>query len=593
MDKEEGSRHIPKKGYIKFKDEFEEADEISADSKQGNELGRLYDESFTRIEEGTIVKGRVMAVHNDGVMVDIGFKSEGIIPIHEFTGDDLSKIKVGDEINVYLEEHEDSEGNLILSKEKADKVKVWDDVEKAYRNNEIVKGKVISRIKGGMTVDIGVKAFLPGSQIDLRPVRDMDRLIGQTFPMRIIKMNSKRGNIVLSRRAVLEESRDTTRKRLVETLDEGRIVDGVVKNITEYGAFVDLGGIDGLLHITDMSWGRVNHPSELFSIGSKIKVIVLKYDKGTQRVSLGLKQLSEDPWKEADKRYTLNTRVKGKVVSLTDYGAFVELEHGVEGLIHVSEMSWTHDVKHPSKVVSIGDMVEAVVLSIDKENRRISLGMKQIIPNPWEIVKSKYPVGTKIEGKIKNLTEFGAFIGLEEGIDGLIHVSDISWTKHIKHPSEVLKKGQKVETVVLKIDSEKERISLGIKQLTPDPWEKEIPEKYMVGTVVKGKVVKVTDFGVFVELEDGVDALIHSSETGIEPPAKVEAEFSVGSEITAKVAKVDKNERKIGLSIKLYKRDMEKADVDDYLKSQGDIDQSLGAVARKVLNKKEEGQQED
>ncbi|MFZ3065887.1 MAG: 30S ribosomal protein S1 [Nitrospirota bacterium] len=594
MDKEEGSRNIPKKGYIKFKDDFEEGEEISAaDSKQGNELDRLYDESFTKIEEGTIVKGRVMAVHNDGVMVDIGFKSEGIIPIQEFTGDDLSKIKVGDEINVYLEEHEDSEGNLILSKEKADKVKVWDDVEKAYRNNEIVKGKIISRIKGGMTVDIGVKAFLPGSQIDLRPVRDMDRLIGQTFPMRIIKMNSKRGNIVLSRRAVLEESRDTTRKRLVETLDEGRVVDGVVKNITEYGAFVDLGGIDGLLHITDMSWGRVNHPSELFSIGSKINVIVLKYDKGTQRVSLGLKQLSEDPWKEADKRYTPNTKVKGKVVSLTDYGAFIELEHGVEGLIHVSEMSWTHDVKHPSKVVSIGDMVEAVVLSIDKENRRISLGMKQIIPNPWEIVKSKYPVGTKIEGKIKNLTEFGAFIGLEEGIDGLIHVSDISWTKHIKHPSEMLKKGQKVETVVLKIDIEKERISLGIKQLTPDPWEKEIPEKYKVGTVVKGKVVKVTDFGVFVELEDGVDALIHSSETGIEPSAKVEAEFSVGSEITAKVAKVDKNERKIGLSIKLYKRDMEKADVDDYLKSQGDIDQSLGAVARKVSDKKEEGQQED
>lgn len=592
MDKEE-SRHIPKKRFIEFRDEFEETDETGADSRQGSDLGKLYDESFTKIEEGTIVKGRVMAVHNDGVMVDIGFKSEGIIPIQEFTGDDLSKIKVGDEINVYLEEHEDSEGNLILSKEKADKVKVWDDVEKAYRNNEIVRGKIISRIKGGMTVDIGVKAFLPGSQIDLRPVKDMDRLIGQTFPMRIIKMNSKRGNIVLSRRAVLEENRDTTRKRLVETLDEGRVIEGIVKNITEYGAFVDLGGIDGLLHITDMSWGRVNHPSELFSVGSKINVIVLKYDKGTQRVSLGLKQMTEDPWKVADKKYTPGTKVKGKVVSLTDYGAFIELEHGVEGLIHVSEMSWTHDVKHPSKVVSMGDMVEAVVLSIDKENRRISLGMKQIIPNPWDIVKDKYPVGTKIEGKIKNLTEFGAFIGLEEGIDGLIHVSDLSWTKHIKHPSEVLKKGQKVETVVLKIDIEKERISLGIKQLTPDPWEKEIPEKYRVGTVVKGKVVKVTDFGAFVELEDGVDALIHSSEAGIEPPAKIETEFPVGSEITAKVAKIDKNERKIGLSIKMYKKDMEKAEVDEYLKSQGDIDQSLGAVARKVSDKKEEGQQED
>ena len=592
MDKE-GSMHIPKKRYIEFKDEFEDTDEAGGDNRQGSELGKLYDESFTKIEEGTIVKGRVMAVHNDGVMVDIGFKSEGIVPIQEFTGDDLSKIKVGDEINVYLEEHEDSEGNLILSKEKADKVKVWDDVEKAYRNNEIVRGKIISRIKGGMTVDIGVKAFLPGSQIDLRPVKDMDRLIGQTFQMRIIKMNSKRGNIVLSRRAVLEENRDTTRKRLVETLDEGRVVEGIVKNITEYGAFVDLGGIDGLLHITDMSWGRVNHPSELFSVGSKINVIVLKYDKGTQRVSLGLKQMAEDPWKVADKKYTPGTKVKGKVVSLTDYGAFIELEHGIEGLIHVSEMSWTHDVKHPSKVVSMGDMVEAVVLSIDKENRRISLGMKQIIPNPWDIVKDKYPVGTKIEGKIKNLTEFGAFIGLEEGIDGLIHVSDLSWTKHIKHPSEVLKKGQKVDTVVLKIDSEKERISLGIKQLMPDPWEKEIPEKYNVGTVVKGKIVKVTDFGVFVELEDGIDALMHTSESDIEPSVKVETAFSVGTEITAKVAKIDKNERKIGLSIKMYKKDMEKTEVDEYLKSQGDIDQSLGAVAKKVLNKEGEGQQED
>ncbi|MBI5043967.1 MAG: 30S ribosomal protein S1 [Nitrospirae bacterium] len=578
--------------YIEFKDESEEVDETGAENRQGNELGKLYDESFTRIEEGTIVKGRVMAIHHDGVMVDIGFKSEGIIPIQEFTTDDLSKIKVGDEINVYLEEHEDSEGNLILSKEKADKVKVWDDIEKAYRNKEIVKGKVISRIKGGMTVDIGVKAFLPGSQIDLRPVKDMDRLIGQTFPMRIIKMNSKRGNIVLSRRAVLEENRDTTRKRLLETLNEGGIVEGIVKNITEYGAFIDLGGIDGLLHITDMSWGRVNHPSELFSVGSKINVIILKYDKDTNRVSLGLKQMREDPWKDADKRYAPDTKVKGKVVSLTDYGAFIELEHGIEGLIHVSEMSWTHDVKHPSKVVSMGDMVEAVVLSVDKENRRISIGMKQIIPNPWDIVKNKYPVGTKIEGKIKNITEFGAFIGLEEGIDGLIHVSDLSWTKHIKHPSEVIKKGQKVEAVVLKIDSDKERISLGIKQLTPDPWDKEIPEKYKVGTSVKGKVVKLADFGIFVELEDGIDALIHTSETGIEPSVKVETALPVGSEIKAKVVKVDKNERKIGLSIKMYKKDMEKAEVDEYLKSQGDIDQSLGAVAKKLLNKKEEGQQE-
>jgi small subunit ribosomal protein S1 len=362
-----------------------------------------------------------------------------------------------------------------------------------------------------------------------------------------------------------------------------------VKNITEYGVFVDLGGIDGLLHITDISWGRVNHPSEMFSVGQKIGVLVLKYDKDTNRVSLGYKQKTDDPWKEADKRYQAGTRVRGKVVSITDYGAFIELEHGIEGLIHVSEMSWSHEAKHPSKIVSMGDVVEAVVISIDKENRRISLGMKQVIPNPWEVVRNKYSIGTKIDGKIKNITEFGAFVGLEEGVDGLIHVSDISWTKHMKHPSEALKKGQKIEAVVLKVDSDKERISLGIKQLTPDPWEKEIPEKYKVGTIVKGKATKVADFGVFIELEEGVEGLIHSSEAGVEPPAKIETTFTVGSEVAAKVIKVDKKDRKIGLSIKTYKKDMEKSEVADYLKSQEEIDLSLGAVARKVNNKKEEG----
>src|SRR4030066_686915 len=382
MDKE-GSMHIPKKRYIEFKNEFEDTDEAGGDNRQGSELGKLYDESFTKIEEGTIVKGRVMAVHNDGVMVDIGFKSEGIVPIQEFTGDDLSKIKVGDEINVYLEEHEDSEGNLILSKEKADKVKVWDDVEKAYRNNEIVRGKIISRIKGGMTVDIGVKAFLPGSQIDLRPVKDMDRLIGQTFQMRIIKMNSKRGNIVLSRRAVLEENRDTTRKRLVETLDEGRVVDGIVKNITEYGAFVDLGGIDGLLHITDMSWGRVGHPEELFSVGQEAEGGVLKIDLDNGKVSLGLKQISQDPWTDIEKKCPVGSRVRGREVSITDYGAFIELEKGIEGLIHISEMSWTQHIKHPSKILSPNMEIEAVVLSVDKENEKISLGLKQLEADPW------------------------------------------------------------------------------------------------------------------------------------------------------------------------------------------------------------------
>ncbi|MBI5181774.1 MAG: 30S ribosomal protein S1 [Nitrospirae bacterium] len=575
-----------------YENESKGLEETTTVKRADNELFKLYEDSFTKIEEGSIVRGRVIAVHQDGVMVDIGFKSEGLIPIAEFSGDDLSKIKIGDEINVYLEEREDSEGNLILSKEKADKVNIWENIEMAYRNKEIVNGKIISRIKGGMSVDIGVKAFLPGSQIDLRPIRDMDRLIGQTFPMRIIKMNTKKGNIVLSRRVVLEERRDSSRKRLLENLIEGQIVEGTIKNITEYGAFIDLGGIDGLIHITDMSWGRVNHPSELFSVGSKVNVVVLRYDKETKRVSLGLKQMTEDPWKDADKKYLNGARVKGKVVSLTDYGAFIELEHGIEGLIHVSEMSWTHEVKHPSKVVAIGDIIEAVVLSIDKGNRRISLGMKQIMSNPWEVVKNKYPVGTRIEGKIKNITEFGAFIGLEEGIDGLIHVSDISWTKHIKHPSEALKKGQKVEAVVLKIDSEKERVSLGIKQLIPDPWEKEIPEKYKVGTLLQGRIAKVADFGIFFELEEGIEGLIYSSETGVEPPTKIENVFKVGSEIGAKVIKIDKNERKIGLSIKVYKKEMDDAEVANYLKSQGEIDQSLGAVAKKILNKKNEDKTE-
>lgn len=589
IEKEESGSHEHKfKGHLKWKDELEENGAASGKGQNG-ELSKLYDETFTKIEEGSIVKGTVMAIHRDGVMVDIGFKSEGMIPIEEFTQHDLSKIKIGDVINVYLEEREDNEGNLILSKEKADKVRIWINIERAYRNNEIVQGKIISKIKGGMTVDIGVKAFLPSSHIDLRPLKDIDRLIGQTFPMRIIKMNNKRGNVVMSRRAVLEEKRDNTRKRLLENMTEGQLVEGTVKNITEYGVFVDLGGIDGLLHITDISWGRVNHPSEMFSVGQKISVLVLKYDKDTNRVSLGYKQKTDDPWKEADKRYQAGTRVRGKVVSITDYGAFIELEHGIEGLIHVSEMSWSHEAKHPSKIVSMGDVVEAVVISIDKENRKISLGMKQVIPNPWEVVRNKYSIGTKIDGKIKNITEFGAFVGLEEGVDGLIHVSDISWTKHMKHPSEALKKGQKIEAVVLKVDSDKERISLGIKQLTPDPWEKEIPEKYKVGTIVKGKATKVADFGVFIELEEGVEGLIHSSEAGVEPPAKIETTFTVGSEVTAKVIKVDKKDRKIGLSIKTYKKDMEKSEVADYLKSQEEIDLSLGTVARKVNNKKEEG----
>ncbi|HET8579993.1 MAG TPA: 30S ribosomal protein S1, partial [Nitrospiraceae bacterium] len=433
-------------------------------------LAALYEETFKNFEEGTIIEGRVVAISKDKVVVDIGYKSEGIIPTDQFSSEELQTLKVNDRLQVYIEEREDAEGNLILSKEKADKMKVWEELEKSYKEERVVEGRILSRIKGGMMVDIGVKAFLPGSQIDLHPVRDLDSLVGKAFPLRIIKINHRRGNVVVSRRVLLEESRDKRRQTTLSTLKEGQTVQGTVKNITDYGAFIDLGGIDGLLHITDMSWGRVGHPSELFVVGDKVEVIVLKYDRETGRISLGLKQKTTDPWTNVAARYPVNSRVRGKVVSLTDYGAFVELEPGIEGLVHVSEMSWTHEVRHPSRVVSVGDQVEAAVLNVDPASRKISLGMKQTAPNPWDMVETKYPSGTRIEGKVKSLTDFGAFIGLDEGIDGLIHISDMSWTKHIKHPSELFKKGQKVEAVVLRIDKEKERLSLGYKQLTRDPW---------------------------------------------------------------------------------------------------------------------------
>jgi len=551
-------------------------------------LAALYEETFRNFDEGTIVEGRVVTVTKDKVIVDIGYKSEGIIPADEFSGEELQAIKVGDRLQVYIEEREDAEGNLILSKEKADKMKVWEDLEKVYKDERIVEGRILSRIKGGMMVDIGVKAFLPGSQIDLHPVRDLDGLVGKTFPFKIIKINQRRGNVVVSRRVLLEETRDKRRQTTLANLKEGQLIQGMVKNITEYGAFIDLGGIDGLLHITDMSWGRVGHPTEMFVVGDRVEVMVLKYDRETGRISLGLKQKSADPWAHVATKYPIGTRVRGKVVSLTDYGAFVELEPGVEGLVHVSEMSWSHEVRHPSKIVSVGDQVEAAVLNVDPNNRKISLGMKQVAPNPWDMVEAKYPAGTRIEGKVKSLTDFGAFVGLDEGIDGLIHISDMSWTKHVKHPSELFKKGQKVEAVVLRIDKEKERLSLGYKQLTPDPWEDEIPQRYKVGGSMTGKVSKVTDFGLFVELEGGVEGLIHVSESGLEPQSRLEERFRVGDELTAKIIKVDRDERKIALSLREHALDAERKQVDDYHETQGTVDQSLGRTAKKT-KKREEG----
>ena len=553
-------------------------------------LAALYEETFKNLEEGTITEGRVVAVTKDKVVVDIGYKSEGMIPNDQFSTEELQNIKVGDRLQVYIEECEDADGNLVLSKEKADKMKIWEELEKLFNDGKSIDGKIVARIKGGMMVDIGVKAFLPGSQIDLHPVRDLDGLVGRTFPLKIIKINHRRGNVVVSRRVLLEETRDSKRKTTLSTLKEGQLIHGVVKNITDYGAFIDLGGIDGLLHITDMSWGRVGHPSEMFNIGDKVEVSVLKYDRETGRISLGLKQKSADPWTGVASKYAIGTRVRGRVVSLTDYGAFIELEPGVEGLVHVSVMSWTHEVRHPSRVVSIGDQVEAAVLNVDPASRKISLGMKQTAPNPWDMVEGKYAIGTRIEGKVKSLTDFGAFVGLEEGIDGLIHISDMSWTKHIKHPSELFKKGQKVDAVVLRIDKEKERLSLGYKQLKNDPWDDEIPKRYAVGDVAVGKVSKVADFGIFVELDGGVEGLIHISEAGFDPQAKLEEKFKLQDEVTAKIIKVDREERKIALSLRDLQMDSDRRKVDEYHATQGALDQSLGRAAKQ--NRKR-GQTED
>jgi small subunit ribosomal protein S1 len=545
-----------------------------------NALAALYEETFRNLEEGTITEGRVVALTKDKVIVDIGYKSEGMIQTDQFSNEELQNLKIGDRLQVYIEECEDADGNLVLSKEKADKMKIWEELEKLYKEEKSIEGKIVSRIKGGMMVDIGVKAFLPGSQIDLHPVRDLDGLVGKTFPLKIIKINHRRGNVVVSRRVLLEETRDKKRQTTLASLKEGQLIQGTVKNITDYGSFIDLGGIDGLLHITDMSWGRVGHPSELFTVGDKVEVTVLKYDRETGRISLGLKQKSADPWTNVAGKYPIGTRVRGRVVSLTDYGAFVELEPGVEGLVHVSEMSWTHEVRHPSRVVAVGDQVEAAVLNVDPASRKISLGMKQTAPNPWDMIEGKYPIGTRIEGKVKSLTDFGAFVGLEEGIDGLIHISDMSWTKHIKHPSELFKKGQKVEAVVLRIDKEKERLSLGYKQLGRDPWDEAIPARYHIGDSVTGKVSKVADFGIFIELEGGVEGLIHVSESGLEPPAKLEEKFKLQDDVTAKIIKVDRDERKIALSLRDHQMDWERKQVDDYHSAQGVLDQSLGRAAK-------------
>jgi small subunit ribosomal protein S1 len=576
MGNEDATKRTHSQGGAKIRGGFStfSSGQDEVDSDEYRRLVEMYDTSFRNIAEGEVVKGTVVKLTPTHVIVDVGFKSEGLIPLEEFI-DESGQVTAqpGDIVDVLLERTEDRDGYVVLSREKAEKMKIWDEVEKAYQERKVVIGRVIERIKGGLAVDIGVRAFLPGSQIDVRPVRNLDAMRGQELRMRVIKVNKKRGNIVLSRKALLEEENAEKKKETLDTLAEGKVIRGTVKNLTDYGAFIDLGGIDGLLHITDMSWGRVTHPSEVVKVGDDIDVIVLRYDPETERVSLGHKQLVVDPWTNVIERYPVGIRVTGKVVSLTDYGAFIELEPGVEGLIHVSEMSWSKRVKHPSKILNVGDMVEAMVLGVDPGARRISLGLKQVEANPWHELMDKYPVGTTITGKVRNLTEFGAFVEVEEGIDGLIHISDMSWSK-IKHPSEVLKKGDTVEAQVLSIDAENQRLSLGLKQLQTGIW-KEFFDAHKVGDVVTGTVVRLTNFGAFVELVEGIEGLIHVSEFDSSQGGE-KLELRAGEAYQMKIIRLVPEERKIGLSIRALRDEAYQGDWEAYAESTGRPEVTLG-----------------
>jgi len=540
---------------------IEEEKEYSPEEFQ--KMLSMYEQTFKVIKEGELVKGKILRITKDDVIVDVGFKSEGIIPLSEFPPP--QELKIGDEVDLFLEAIEDQNGQLVLSKQKADFIKIWDRIKQAYENGTLVEGKLLKRIKGGIVVDLmGVDAFLPGSQIALKQVPDFDALLGKTMQLRIIKLNKSRRNIVVSRRAVLEEERERQRSKLLSEIESGQVKEGVVKNITDFGVFLDLGGVDGLLHITDLSWGRVSHPSELVALGDKINVKILDYDKSTGRISLGFKQLTPYPWDNIEERYPVGRRVKGRVVSITDYGAFVELEKGIEGLIHISEMSWTKHIKHPSKLLAVGDIVNTVVLSVDKENERISLGIKQMEPDPWDNMEKKYPINSKVTGRVRNLTPFGVFIELEEGVDGLAHISDLSWTKRIQHPSEVMRKGEKVEVMVLSIDKENRRISLGYKQFKEDPWPF-LSRKYRVGAETQGRILRLLDRGVMVELESEMEGFVPVNQLGKPDLIKPSDAFSEGEVIPLKVTEFDQSSRRIVLSVTEYYKDKEKAELEAYL----------------------------
>lgn len=545
------------------------------------------------IKEQTVVTGTIINIDGDWVVVDVGYKAEGVIALNEFIDEDgRANISVGDKVDVYLGHMNEEDGQLHLSKRRADELKAWEEISKAYEADEMVTGVITQRVKGGLSVDIGVKAFLPGSQVDLRPVKNLEKLLDQTFDFKIIKFNKRRGNIVLSRRVLLEEERQRQRKETLKDLTVGAIMQGVVKNITDYGAFIDLGGIDGLLHITDMTYGRIQHPSEMVEVGQALEVKILKFDPDSQRVSLGYKQIRPDPWEEVDLKYPVGAIVRGKVVSMPDYGIFVELEDGIEGLVHISEMTWNKRVKHPSKIVNIGDLAEAKVIGVDAENKRISLSMRELEPNPWDLVEERYPIGSIVQGKVRNITDFGLFVGIEEGIDGLVHISDLSWSQRIKHPSELYQKGDEVEARVLNIDRENERFSLGIKQLRDDPWYS-VQARYFLGQVVKGKVVSRTDFGIFVEIEQGVEGLVHMSEL-MQPEADWEEVYGDGMELNVEIRRIDQHDHKISLSEKgAAERGETEGDVRDYMAKQGDAGATLGDVMGQLGRKISVAQQDD
>jgi small subunit ribosomal protein S1 len=539
-----------------FEDETLNFDEMSFEDALEEYLPSA---DFGDLSEGGIVSGEIVRISDGYVLVDVNFKSEGQIAASEFEDAEGNlSVKVGDNVDVFVVRKNESEGTITLSRERAMRMKLFDELETVQEQNDTIKGRITKRIKGGYTVDIGgVEAFLPGSHVDLRPVPDMDALVGQEFEYRVLKINRRRSNVIVSRRVLLEEERASKRTELLKTLEENQVVKGKVKNITEYGVFVDLGGLDGLLHITDMSWKRIKHPKELVQLGDELELKVLNFDRDNQKVSLGMKQLIPDPWEKITEKYPEGTKITGRVTNLVDYGAFVELEEGVEGLVHISEMSWTRKLRHPSQMVKIGDEIDVVILGVDSDKKRISLGMKQVNPNPWDLVAEKYPEGTILEGNIKNITEFGMFIGIEDGIDGLIHVSDISWTKKIRHPNEMFKADDVVQAKVLTVDKENEKFTLGIKQLTEDPWTT-VPERYPIGTMVTGNVTNITDFGLFVEVEEGIEGLVHVSEISKKKVKSPSELYKEGVDIQAKVIHVSAEERRLGLSIKQLKEEEEK-----------------------------------